>query len=109
MSECKYCNFLPNGDIPDGRKSIFFSDSIKLPLITIDSVVCGENSHMSKELEMSLDIGIYNTEAGKQMGLSLWSNELQEVMATEANLSGDIFNTDIGIKYCPMCGRKLKP
>lgn len=108
MSECKYCNWLPNGDIPDEKESFFFSDSIKLPLITIDSVVCGENSHMSKELEMSLDIGLYNHRDEQQMSLSLWSNELAEALSTEDNIGGDIFNAKIGIKYCPMCGRKLK-
>ena len=108
MSECKYCNFLPDGDVPFGRKAIFLADRIKLPLVSIDSAICGKTSHMSKELEMTLEIGIYNTKAGPNMNLSLWSEELEETMESEANILGDILNADIDIKYCPMCGRKLK-
>ena len=53
---CKYCNFEPNGDVPENRKDIIHT-SLMITAIYAKSV--------------------------------------------------DLFEHDLKIKYCPMCGRKL--
>lgn len=78
MDGCKYCRMNEDGDCPDDRKSLFDFEICRL--------TCSE---IGKELHV--DGTIYNNRLCVYLGgiYSLFSGEKK-------------------IKYCPMCGRKLK-
>ena len=109
MKECKYCNFATNGDIPEDRLDLISAyDTIRLPVKT-DVTINAFETTVEKTIEMSVDVGIYNSLRTKShvLSLLLWSNEMQEELETDANPNGDIYSSEIEINYCPMCGRKL--
>ena len=109
MKECKYCNFEANGDIPEDRLDLIGAyDTIKLPVKT-DIVINGSKTTVEETVEMSICVDVSRgIKTNKPiLDLCLWSNEMQEELATDKNPLGDIYHAEIEINYCPVCGRKL--
>ncbi len=88
MSECKFCNWLENGDFPEDREDLMFFRDIDIPI---------KEGHLVGQIYINEQVFIGRKNGKQTLGLLVWTDDMDEV-----------FSVDKEINFCPICGRKLK-
>lgn len=90
MKECKFCNWLENGDFPEDRKNFIDLQDMTIPI---------KQGNLSGEMYISAQVFIGRKNGKQTLGLFMWDD--YNIDQTE------LCAEELPINFCPMCGRIL--
>ena len=95
--KCKYCEILPNGDVPDDIEEIFHMEFVD----EINAEGEFSNPRETRKGTVKIEVSHHFTAnalitEGNALDIMVWNN------------SDETFDARKRINFCPMCGRKLE-